>query len=150
MTVKFIHIRNTETVPQSGGKLAVSHMGGMTIAYKHLQNGNTRIGVAVCSDKDHYNMKLGRIKATGRMLSTNRKWVKDIRGEVSPDRIRMIGKIMGINLVPESNKWNKYRWMTKHSVMQHNANIGKLSPDTQAAFDLIRTEELAPDRSLSA
>lgn len=151
MTIKFIHIRNTETIPGSGGMIQVTPKGGMTIAYKQLSNGDTRIGVSVCCHKDHFNMRVGRIKAEARMLSTNRKWSKTIQGGASLEKIRMVGKIMGINLVPVEDRWNKYRWMTKHSIKVHNNNTKHLtnikSNKLLEAYEAV--DSLAPGRSLS-
>ena len=117
MTVKFIHIRATEF---KDNNYRVAPKGGMTIAYKRLANGDTRLGVAVCCQKDHYNMKIGRIKAEGRMMSNNPKWAKILQGGASKERIILIGKIMGINMLPLNYKWNTRNWVTKYGVERIN------------------------------
>ena len=117
MTVKFIHIRATEF---KDNNYRVAPKGGMTIAYKRLANGSTRLGVAVCCQKDHYNMKTGRIKAKGRILSHNPKWAKTLQGDASKERIILIGKIMGVNMLPLNHKWNTRHWVTKYSLDQLN------------------------------
>ena len=66
MPTKFIHCRQ---INQEG---KITPNGGMTIAYT-LNNEFKVVGFAVakCHMKDHYNKKVGRMKAKGRLKSPN-------------------------------------------------------------------------------
>ncbi|MHA2380662.1 MAG: hypothetical protein ACXADS_15405 [Candidatus Thorarchaeota archaeon] len=119
MTVKFIHIRNTETVPD--GTVRAAPKGGMTIAYKHSGD-LVHLAVSVCCERDHFNTKLGRLKAESRLKSANPKWCKKINsGGNYLQRVLVVGKVMGINLAPSSV--SMAQWMTKRSIGEHNKKM---------------------------
>jgi hypothetical protein len=63
MYIRFEHIRRKD---EAGN---VSNYGGKTVAYivDKVSGGITK-GESVCSEKDVYNKKLGRIIATGRLF----------------------------------------------------------------------------------
>lgn len=64
--VKYIHNRKI----QADGTVAPN--GGLTVAY--VLDGNFKVvgwAAARCHEKDHYNKKIGRAKASGRLLSNS-------------------------------------------------------------------------------
>ena len=75
--VKYIHNRKLN---QDG---TITPNGGLTIAYV-LGEGFKVVGWAAarCHDKDHYNKKIGRAKASGRLLSNN--WFQEC--EPTPEK----------------------------------------------------------------
>jgi hypothetical protein len=64
MSVQFIH--TTTAAIGVNGKIGDRRM---TIAFSELFGNKLNIGVAVCSPKDHFCKRTGRIKSKGRMLS---------------------------------------------------------------------------------
>lgn len=76
--VKFIHFRCPITVPPFGLPKApgvesgISPQGGATVAYR--TDGNvTLAAVAYCNPKDNFSYELGRVKASGRLISLHSK-----------------------------------------------------------------------------
>lgn len=69
--VKFIHLRRYKNWWESGGADdydIYEPRGGTTIAYKKDVFADlVKVGVAKCSEKDHYNKKIGRQVAMGRL-----------------------------------------------------------------------------------
>lgn len=65
MTIKYVHLRCFQL------EGTIEPKGGITIAYEFmLDNGPTsvvRYSFAICSPKDHYNKKIGRAVAAGRL-----------------------------------------------------------------------------------
>lgn len=61
--VYFRHLRNF----YEGGN--VSNMGGATIAYQEVEPGIIKVSIAVCSKRDNFCRKKGRIIAGGRIKS---------------------------------------------------------------------------------
>lgn len=66
MTIRFVHIRRYSRELS----LDPSPTGGTTIAYE-LSGDRVIYSASRCSDKDHYNKKIGRSVTTGRMEKGN-------------------------------------------------------------------------------
>jgi hypothetical protein len=67
--VYFRHVRNID------GEGNVGNMGGATIAYQEIAPDVFKIAVAKCHPKDNFCKKIGRVKSTGRLNSTNLSYV---------------------------------------------------------------------------
>lgn len=65
--VKFRHIRNYTL--DADLSESISNMGGATICYKEVEPNKIRFAVALCSDKDNFEKKKGRIISAGRLKS---------------------------------------------------------------------------------
>lgn len=66
MTIRFIHLRRRDAF---WGHLEPT--GGITVAYDIEPDGKVRYTFAQCSNKDHYDKRIGRLVSTGR-LEANR------------------------------------------------------------------------------
>lgn len=67
--IKFIHARIPETWPGKGQKW--KDKGGFTIAYSPVEMGDKtayHVAWAICSKKDNFNKKIGRLISSGRLL----------------------------------------------------------------------------------
>ena len=63
MTIRFVHIRKHDIFD-------LKPTGGITLAYE-LHGDRVVFSASKCSDKDHYNKKIGRAVTTGRMEAGN-------------------------------------------------------------------------------
>lgn len=70
--VYFRHIRDIN----EDGK--INNMGGVTIAYQEVAPDVFKIATARCHPKDNFCKKVGRVKSTGRLNSTNLSYVVNI------------------------------------------------------------------------
>lgn len=61
--IKFCHVRNY------GEDGEILPFGGLTIAFTKLDEGKIVASLAVCSDRDNFNKKVGRLISMGRLLS---------------------------------------------------------------------------------
>jgi hypothetical protein len=91
MTVKFIHLRRRD--PLWG---FLEPTGGITVAYDIEPDGRVRYVHAQCSNKDHYNKRIGRMVSTGRLA--NNGWT-DQRG-IRHDALTFM-KVEGVNIVEQ-------------------------------------------------
>jgi hypothetical protein len=56
----------------------VQNMGGVTIAYQEVVPGSIKIAIAMCSNKDNFHRKMGRIISSGRLNSPNKSVIVDM------------------------------------------------------------------------
>lgn len=68
MSFKFIHLR---TYKYGAGMFSpaklLSEKGGLTIAYRKLDNGDVEVGEAYCNPQDNFCRRIGRAISTGRI-----------------------------------------------------------------------------------
>lgn len=74
--VKFVHLRYMTYVEESNGDddwfvPVIDNMGGITVAYTRNSDGTVNYALAICSDKDNYNKRLGRQISSGRLAAGN-------------------------------------------------------------------------------
>lgn len=82
MTTRFIHLRRRD--PFFGH---LEPKGGITVAYDIDPAGTVHYTFSQCSNKDHYNKRIGRLVSTGR-LQANRN-------------ISTFPKVEGVNIVEQ-------------------------------------------------
>lgn len=82
MTVKYIHLRRRD--PFFGH---LEPTGGITVAYDISPDNKVSYAFSQCSNKDHYNRKIGRAVSSGRLEN-------DIR-------TRVFDKVEGVNVVEQ-------------------------------------------------
>ncbi len=68
MTDKVSGVMHVRPISLDNG--AIHNKGGLSIAYSVRENGDVRMGVAVCSSEDNFNRRLGRTIATSRLMSS--------------------------------------------------------------------------------
>jgi hypothetical protein len=71
--ILYFHVRD--------GFEGVANKGGGTAAFELQENGTWKVGIALCSEKDNFNRKLGRLIATGRLKNAP---TYDIKGKEHP------------------------------------------------------------------
>lgn len=66
MAIKFVHLRRRD--PFFG---QLDPRGGVTIAYDIDDTGKVSYTHSICSDRDHYCRRIGRMVSTGRLVKGN-------------------------------------------------------------------------------
>jgi hypothetical protein len=69
--IQFIHRRPV------AGDCGPASRGGFTIAYQEIKPGLVEYSIANCSPRDNFNKKIGRDIATGRLVNSNNRAVRE-------------------------------------------------------------------------
>lgn len=85
------HLRNDVRTPTASGgsRIEVSNQGGLTVAWRADVPNNVLVySVAICSDKDNFNKKIGRTIAEGRLKANKAHIMTDLKlSDMTPGEV---------------------------------------------------------------
>ena len=123
-SVRFLHFRNAwlcNDFDDIDDKPLIEGKGGATVAYRREPNGSFSYAVALCSDRDNFNRRIGRDISLGRLVKgpavvvpeqTLDEWLEildnvDIAFEAYMDEL--MGDRFGLSRVRRSKRKNKQK-----------------------------------------